>query len=194
MNIKNKNICLYLNPNEKILYIAEKSKGEYLYWMSLGVLPLVLLSLGFIMYVNRPYSVEFIAVATILSVMLSMLYMNIRDYYFTDIILTSEKIIISRFNNLMPIEYGQIEYINSIVTGRAAAIKPTLIRLKSKKSYKILFIEKEKLKSKIREIYSNYDDTKIIEKQHENLALAVLIYVSIFPVLFIIGYFLLFKR
>jgi hypothetical protein len=188
MDIKNKNIFLNLNDGEEIIYVAEKNKGEFIYLTLLSILPIILLFICVILFIIAKYYSFYSLFGTLIFVfMLYSTYTNIRDYFFTEIILTNQRLIISKFNRLTFIDYSEIDSIISLMN--RARVYPMLLRLKSKKKYVIFFVNIQKLKDKLVGIYPSYDETKTIQQDEKelNISLAVLVFLPI--IIFIIYLF-----
>jgi len=184
MEIKNKNIFLNLNGDEEVLYVAEQNKWEFYLWgLPLFIIVLPLLSFFVIMSVISGFQLvsiwwEIFGTFLLLFILYTA-YTNIRDCFFTDIILTNQRLLIIRFNKLISIDYSQIKYIsgNSL---RGPSI--TRISLQSKKFYLISFVDPYKFKKKLKEIYSGYNDEKILERDKKQGIIAIIVLTILFPV------------
>lgn len=186
MKIKNKNLFLNLNENEEILYIAERNKGEFIYLTLLSILPIFLLFICVIIFIiAKVYSFYSLFGTLLFMFMIYTTFTQIRDYFFTEIILTNKRLIISQFNKLSFVDYNEIDSIISLMN--RARIYPMLLRLKSKKKYVIFFVNIQKLKDKLIEICPSYDETKAIKQDEKelNISLVVLIFL---PIIIFIGY------
>lgn len=156
MEISNKNIVQNLNENEEIFYVGEKSKSEFFYFASLiAIFVLPLLTYLMFLFIMSPIK-ELWIVAPLWLIVISLSYIGIRDYCFTQLILTNQRLIISRFNKLIFIDNNQIKHIYG--NSKRFGAHTTFIRLKSNKVHRIGFMDKYKVKDKVKEICPDYDD------------------------------------
>lgn len=188
--IQIKSLLSSLLPNEEIVYKAEKSKEVFIYSMFICIFPFCFLFIGLLLsLINPDFPLQYRVFSLFLSAMFSLgIYKMLKDYLYTEIYVTNQRLIISVSKRLFPIEYNQINYIRYGFTGRAGAIPPVIINLKSKKTYKIFFLNVYKLKQAIQKIYNDYDDSKIIEEQNGNAVMWLVILLPIIP--FIMFYLL----
>lgn len=191
---KNKNLFLYLEPDEEIIYQAEKSKGEFIYSLFSCAFPLIVYFIGLpLFFIDPDFPLQYrIFLLLLLITFSALIYKILKDFFYTEIYVTNQKLILSIFNKIVLIKFDQIDYIRHGITGTAAAIAPIIIHLKVKKTYKIFFFNALKLKQAIKEIFINYDDNKIVEKQNTNAAYAVAC-LMIFAPIWIFILFHLFK-
>lgn len=195
MEIKNKNIFLNLNEGEEIFYIAEKAGKFEFYFFTLPSIFFIIFLFAFIslfifLTLYKPYNenyfcILFFTVLLIFFILTS--YKETVDYFFTDVILTNQRLLILKQGKVTPIEHNQIKYIHS---GSGRGPSSTIINLRSKKFHLIYFLKCFKLRDKLKEIYSEYDDTKIIEKEQEQTQNFIIILILLFFV-FLVGYFFL---
>lgn len=154
MKFKNKNIEINLLDNEEVLYIPNKNKIECLIcpiW-ALFCFCFLLFCFSAIILIFEPKSILY-ALFLMFFVILSRneLYQYIRDSIFTKIVLTNNRIIIFRFNNIISINYSEIKKISYHYGTREASYVKLL--LNSNKMHKVNFIPEEQFKAKIEEIY-----------------------------------------
>ncbi len=193
MEVKNKDIFSNLNYDEEIVYVVEKASKFEFYFFNIPQVLVILflfafLSIFIVLTLYKPYNenyyfIIFLSVLLIFSIL--MLYKEIVDYFFTDIVLTNQRLIIFRLNKFLPISYSQIKYIQNAGTGRG--LSATKINLINKKFYVFFFLDHFNLRSKLKEIYPSYDDTIYIEKDQKIERMLVII-LAFLPLLFLIGY------
>lgn len=185
MEIKNQNIFLNLNEGEEIVYVAQKDKANF-YW---NFISLVIIGLPLISFFTVLLIIEMlignINNQLILSAMFMFLifllfwftaYKIITDYFYTELILTSQRFIISKFNKISFIKYDQIKRLAGSYGYRGGPIQLT-IRLKNKKYCNFFFIDINVIRNKFKEIYSDYDDSKVVAKEQKqaNIILFILL-------------------
>lgn len=181
MEIKNKNIFLNLNEGEEIVYVAEKDKVNF-YWnfilITFVALPVMtffdLISIFDFNLFGSIWMQVFMLI--ILPFCYYATYKIISDYFFTEVILTNQRFIISRYNKIRSVSNEQVNRIIGSYGYRGAPISTT-IKLKDKKSYRFLFIDKNIIRNKFKEIAPNYDDSKAVEKDKKQgyIILAILL-------------------
>lgn len=177
MKIKNKNIFLNLNEGEEIVYVAEKiSKSLFSFCTTLPNLSVIFLYIFltalFLMGFHKESITNLISFCFLLLIAITMFFIikkQIIDYFYTDIILTNQRVIISKFNQLTSIKNSQIKRIYEYNT-------ITRIFLNSKKFYMFYFFENS-LRDKFKEIYPDYDDSKAVAKEQKQgyIILAILL-------------------
>lgn len=191
MEIKNKNIFLNLNDGEEILYIAEKEKFAFYFYdlpIIFGLLPIF----SFFLFITVSNNAPFTLIGCILLILLFFIYftyLDIRDLFYSDLVLTNKRILLSRFNKLISIDYSQIKYISgSSYRGKSG----TTISLKSKsRFYLISFINPYKFKEKFKEIYIDYNDEKTMETYNKRGIIVAIALIILFPIFINFGpYFL----
>ncbi|MDR1167749.1 MAG: TonB C-terminal domain-containing protein [Heliobacteriaceae bacterium] len=176
MEIKNQNI--YLNENEEVYYIAQKDKLNF--WCSFVVLTVGLLICGsftiFLTIVSVFYSnivsvkfplTEGMAILAVCVMFCCLLYKEIADYFFTELILTNQRLIISRFNKIRFIDNNRIKCIKGMSLHYPLAPMILDIRLKNKKRLQLYFIELSIIKTKFQEVCPDYDDSRETEKERK---------------------------
>lgn len=177
MEIKNKNIFLNLNEGEEIVYVAEKiGKPLFIFCNLLPYLAVIFLFLFLILLFfsgiykeNVKSLIDFCFLFLVEIIMFFIVKKQLIDYFYTDMILTNQRILISKFNQLISIKNSQVKRIY----GYRSAISIFLI---SKKSYRFYFFE-DSLKDKFKEVYPDYDDSKAVEKERKQgyIILAILL-------------------
>lgn len=150
MEIKNRNIFLNLNDGEEIVYVADKNKAEFYCFALIHFLCVLLFSFLFIVSFFIILKSSWL-IYTLLIVSVSFFYLYIRDYFCTEIMLTNNRLILSRFNKLTFIDFSQIK---NIWTFPIAANVPiaTNITVQPKKNYRIYFINEQNLRNKLSEV------------------------------------------
>jgi len=165
--ISNKNIFLNLNEGEEIVYVAEKSKFEFYCFVPFIVFVVIPLSSFFVF---MSIAIPLKGSCLILLLWITLFYMSyifIRDYFFSNLILTNQRLILYRFNNPIFIDNRIIKNISRSISVNGPI--PTIISLKSNKTYRIYFVDDSKLKAKFEEICSNYNDE--IKEQNSGILL-----------------------
>lgn len=181
MEIKNKNIFLNLNEGEEIVYVAEKiSKPLFAYCTLLPYLAviflffflIVLFFLGF--YKESTINlIDFCFLFLVEIIMFFIAKKQIVDYFYTDIILTNQRILISKLNHLTSIENSQVKRIY----GQNTIIR---ISLKSKKFFMFYFFNYS-LRDKFKEAYPNYDDSIAVVKDKKQATIILFILLLLLP-------------
>lgn len=180
--IKNENIFLNLNEGEEIVYVAEKDKPNFwwnfIFLMFIG-LPLIGLSTFLLITDNidgipswyKPF------MALIFFSGLFVIYKIIIDYFYTELILTNQRFIISKFNKIKFINYEQVKRIIGYYGYRGSGPISTTIKLTNKKNYMLFCIDKNIVRNKLKEIYPEYDDSKAVAKEQKQgyITLAILL-------------------
>lgn len=155
MEIKNKNIFLNLIEGEEIVYVAEKNKGEFYYFALIHFLGTLFCSFFLIVSFFTTLGSAWLIYVLFL-MLIFFLYLYIRDYFFTETILTNQRLIISRFNKLTLTNFKQIKNIWSLhITANAPTA--TSISVQPKTRYRIYFINEQKLRDKLKELYPEYN-------------------------------------
>lgn len=157
MEYTNNKCSISLASDEQILYVPNKDKEEF--WVNITwstVLFLFFIWLGFQVpkYIipSAVISTELILLI-ISSAFLGEIYTYIRDYWFSQVILTSKRLIIMRFNKMISVDYNEIKKIYY----RDFGYHPTffLIELISNRVYKVNFVPRFQFKEQFEEI--NFD-------------------------------------
>ena len=188
MEIKNKNIFLNLNEGEEIVYVAEKNKFNF-YWnfITLVIVGLPLISFFTVLIIfemlvgsiNTQMILSAIFMFLIFILFWFMAYKIVSDYFFTELLLTNQRFIISRFNKIKFINYEQVKRITGTYGYRGGPIQLT-IRLKNKKFYSFFFIDRNVIRNKFKEICPEYDDLIALEKEKkQGLVIIVLLLLAI---------------
>jgi len=185
--IKNRNILLNLNEGEEIVYVAEKaSKFEFYFFTIPAILVTIFLfaflSLFLLLTLYKPYNENYFYIlflAVLLVFVVLMLYKGIVDYCFTDIVLTSKRLIILRLNKVLPIQYSQIKYIQNFGTGRGPSA--TKINLLNKKFRVFYFLNPFTLRNKLKDVYPDYDDSKAVAKDQKQGNIILVIFLLLLP-------------
>lgn len=160
MEIKSKNILLNLNKNEEIVYVEEKNKTEFYCFAPIVVcLGAPFLSFFLIASFFTPLKHSWI-IFPLWIFIIYLSYAYIRDYFFTEIVLTNQRLIISRFNKPIFVDYNQIKSIWGFSLVNAPSV--TTIKVNPKKFYRIHFINELKLRNKIKEIYPEHNINELI--------------------------------
>lgn len=185
MEIKNRNVFLNLNSDEKIICIPQKDKSNF-YWnfILIIIFGLPVFTLLSIISLLKPdifgATWEHFIFPVLLPVFYYGTYKIIVDYFFTDVILTNQRFIISRFNKIRSIYNGQIERITGRYGNNGGAISTT-IKLTNKKSYRLLFIDKNTIRNKFKEIRPDYDDSKAVAKERKQGVITLVILLLLLP-------------
>ena len=151
MECMNNRYSLNLTDSEQVLYIPNKNNVEFFVSFPLAVFGFCFFSwiIGVLTLKNVFILSELFIIA--LDVLCArQLYEYFRDYFFSKIFLTNEKIIIFRFNKIISVNYNQIEKIY-YQEGRKSPSYFAIL-LNSQKIYKISFIPIKQFKQKIEEI------------------------------------------
>lgn len=185
MEIKNRNIFLNLNEGEEIVYAAEKDKSNF-WW---NFIFLVIISLPIISFFTLLAIFELVSSINdgkIFSPALFMFlifplfcfvsYKIVSDYFYTELILTNQRFIVSKFNKIWFINFVQIKRITGTYGAKGGPIQLT-IRFKNKKFCNFFFIDKNVIRTKFKEVYPDYDDSKAIAKEQKQgyIILAILL-------------------
>lgn len=187
IEIKNKNIFLNLNEDEEIVYVAEKaSKFEFYFFSIPSILViaflLTFLSLFVILTLYKAYNQNYFYIlflVILLLFMVLMLYKEIVDYCFTDIVLTNQRLIISKLNKILSIPHNQIKYIQNAGTGRGPSA--TRINLINKKFHIFYFLNHLPLRNKFKEVCPDYDDSQVVEKERKQGTIILAILLLLLP-------------
>lgn len=163
IEIKNKNIFLNLDDDEEIVYVAEKiNKPTFLFCTILPYLAviflfffLILLFLAGFYKESTTNLIDFGFLFLVGIIMFFIVKKQLIDYFYTDIILTNKRILISKFNHLTSIENSQVKRIY----GQNEIMK---VSLKNKKNYMFYFFEDYLFKTKFKEVYPSYDNSKAV--------------------------------
>lgn len=159
MEIKNKNIFLNLNEGEEIVYVADKNKGEFYCFALIHFFG----ALFFFFFLIASFFTTLESawlIYVLFFILIFFLYLYIRDYFFTETILTNQRLIISRFNKLTLTNFKQIKNIWSLpITANAPTA--TNISMQPKTRYRIYFINEQKLRNQLKELYPEYNYTGI---------------------------------
>jgi hypothetical protein len=187
MEIKNKNICLNLNEGEEIVYIAEKSTSSFYFFILFPIflasyfiyLPIkyVFVKFNLMLILQNPH-VTWSLLGCCLIILFSayIIYSYIEDYFFTDIIITTQRFIILTFNKPTFIDYEDINYIsNSGYKGPAGVFIKTL-----KKNFTVYFVDWKIIKSKVQKIDSSKDfnEPKMTKKDVFIVLVIVILFIS----------------
>ena len=158
MELKNKNIVLNLNQGEEIVYFYNKTKLDCFFHIILYcMMSIPTFLLCFI--VSWLYGAFVLWIVTFM--ILYFMYRQIRDYFFVDLILTNQRILIIKFNKLISIEFSQIKYIfNAGIWGPLWGPPSVDIRLKNYKGYMVSFVDSKELSRQLRLLYPEYGKTK----------------------------------
>lgn len=181
MEIKNKNIFLNLNADEKIVYVVEKTKFNF--WWNFVLITFFGLPIFTFFSIISILHPEFFGTtweSFIFPVLLPVFYYGaykiVIDYFFTEIILTNQRFIISRLSKIYSIYYDKVDRFIDGYGGSRGSISTT-IKLKDNKNHRFLFVDKETIRGKFKEIYPSYDDSEIVakEKKRGKIILAILL-------------------
>lgn len=183
IEIKNKNIFLNLNDDEEIVYIPEQRR-EDLFFVILFIIFAVPLFLWFILMFfvameKGSWVAPIMAIVALYFPYFSYIY--IRDYFFSELVLTNQRLIISRFGKLIFINNNQIKLINEWSNG----IARTYIKTDTKKIYLVTNIRGTKLEHKFKEIYpnSNIKTLKFTAGSKRDWALCIMFLVAMFYII-----------
>lgn len=196
IEIKNRNIFLNLNEGEEIVYVAEKIKSNF-YWnfftsVIIGI-PLFGAFAGFGIFAltlgdaNMKFilSVLFILLMFIMFCFIS--YKVIVDYFYTELILTNQRFIVSKFHKISFINFEQIKRITGTYGVRGGPIQLT-IKFKNKKLCSFYFIDKNIIRAKFKEVYPNYDDSEAVAKEQKLGYIILFVLILLFPFLLYSNY------
>jgi len=181
MKIKNENIFLNLNEGEEIVYVADKNISYFYFFVLIPILLIgsliflltkLFLTQNIPMLVSNYSEMRFLILGIILAVFLfgCIIYKYVLDCFFTDIILTNQRFLISVANKITSLNYKDIKGVSNSYTTNYNRISTSGIRIDSNvsltrgfnplfntsnKNYTIFFVNWEILKTKILEIYPN---------------------------------------
>lgn len=173
IEINNKDIFLNLYESEEILYTAKKDVISF-YIISVVIIficgyLIFLLTKFFPMVSNYP-EMKFIISGMFLFIFLlgCILYKYVLDYFFTDVILTNQRLLLSRNNNTISIKYENINRIsNCLCKGPQGIIINSNIKLTkyfnplfitSNMQFLVYFINYEDISNRLNEISPNIAD------------------------------------
>ena len=167
MEIKNKNISLHLNDEEKILYVGQNDKWDYIGSLFLNLFIIVASIIG-LLYSSLNDSINYkelseFAVLICFFLFLFLLLQYIWDYHFREIFLTNQRLIILEPKKLISLKYHDISYITS-AGGLRGTPSYLFIKTKMKKNYRIMGLKENDFVQKFLEIYPEYDDSEIKER------------------------------
>lgn len=166
-----------LTENQEILDVAPKLKSMVVYgwFLFICTFPIFLL-LPFSVFIDN-FDVFHKLIYLISIPLLGMAdYMLIRDAISSKLFFTNNGLLLKRFNKVEFISYNEIEKITD-TTNRGPS--STSIKLKSKKTYTILFLDTNQIKEKIKNFYPAYTEP---EKEQKNKKQTIII-ISILIVL-----------
>lgn len=190
METKNKNILLNLNDGEEIVYIAEQRREDLIFVILFIIfaipLSIFFMLLFFLAIKKGPWVAPIIAIVSLYWIYFSYIY--IRDYFFSELILTNQRLVISRFGKLIFIDNSKIKLINEWKYG----IPRTHIFTEPKKMYLVTNIHGTKLEHKFKEVYpnSNIKTFKVTAGSKTDWVLCLLFIIAMFYVVihFHLGY------
>lgn len=160
MDIKIQNLNLSLNDDEHIVCRPEKNKLDfYLSMLMIIVLTGVILFLFFYSDFKELYFC-----GPIFFILMFILYTVLSNYFFTDVILTNQRIIIVRYCKPISIWFNQLKSISGQHSERYSRhyqFSYMLLELKKLRSYLILFIDGKEFEKKFKLVYPVYDMRKI---------------------------------
>lgn len=159
LEIKNKNIFLNLSDGEEIVYVAEKNKGEFYSFALMHFLAVLFFS--FFILISFFITMKSLwLLYTVWVISISFFYLYIRDYFFTEVILTNNRLILSRFNKLTFIDFKQIKNIWTLPIATNVPIA-TNISIQPKKRYRIYFISEQNLRNNLKNVFPENSFTGI---------------------------------
>lgn len=188
MEIKNKNIFLNLNEGEEIVYVAQKDKANFwwnfIFLTFIGI-PLISFSTFLIITNNidgipswyKPFMV------LILFSLFFVIYKIIVDYFYTELIFTNKRFIISKFNKIRFINYELVKRITGSYGYRNSGPIATTIKLTTNKSYRLFCIDRNIVRNKLKELYPDYDDSKAVAKEQKLGYIILVILLLLLPFL-----------
>lgn len=189
MEIKNKNIFLNLNEGEEIVYVAEKDKYNF-YWNLIFCVIIGFPLISFFTFLAILEYVSSINAGKLFSPSLFMFlifplycfitYKIISDYFCTELILTNQRFIISKFNKIKFINYEQVKCVTGTYGVRGGPIQ-AIIRLKNKKFCNFFFIDRNIIRNKFKEVYPSYDDSKAVAKEQKQGYIILVILLLLLP-------------
>ena len=157
MEIKIQEFTLSLNNDEEVLCKAEKLKLPfYRRFLYVIFFLLTFFIVSFPTFTNKEYLIPaWVFSGYILIFFFGLLdtYISVRDYFFTNIIITNQRLIIIRFNKLITFNCDQIAEISG-----SPIMSRIFITLKSKKKLSIRFIEYSTFKKYFLSIRKDYDE------------------------------------
>lgn len=202
MEVKNKNIFLNLNESEDILYVGQKDMASF--YISFAVIIMICIGLIFllaklfltqnvsILILNYPIF-KFIILGMLLFIFLldCILYKYFLDYFFTDVVLTNQRLLLSKNNNIISVKYENINRISNCLwkgpqgilinsnVGLTSFFNPLFTT--SNKQHIVYFINYEAISNKINEISPNKAD--IVRKMTlQDVLIIVLVLILFFVV------------
>jgi hypothetical protein len=153
MELKNKKTVLELNQGEEIVYFAEKTKFDYychVILFSIIAVFVCFLLLRLIAIYNILFDIKGSWIYLIVVIGLYSVYKRIKDYFFTDFILTNQRILIIKSEKLTSLDFAQIDYAFAI----RHILRPDVvkIRLKNQKLYLTDFVNEKELNNQIKSL------------------------------------------
>jgi len=173
MEIKNKNILLNLHEGEEIVYVAKKDVAVFYIFFTIIIFIcgyLTFLLTWFFPMISNYHEIKFIILGIILVIFLfgCIIYKYVLDYFFTDVVLTNQRLILLINKRTISIKYEDINHIsNCLFRGPEGIRIVSEIKLtsflnplfnNSNKHYTVHFINYESIKNKLDEISSNKTD------------------------------------
>lgn len=182
VEIKNKNIFLNLSEGEEILYMGKKDTATF--YISVTVVIFICVGMIFLLaklFFTQNMSIllsnypefKFIIIGMLLFIVAfaCILYKYISDYFFTDVVLTNQRILFSIKNNTLSVKYEDVNRVSNCVwKGPQGIIINSNIRLTkyfnplfitSNKQFLIYFINYAEISNKLNEISPNIADIPI---------------------------------
>lgn len=182
LELKNKDILLDLTEGEEVLYIGNKDAAAF--YISVAVVILICVGMIFLLsklFFTQNMSIllsnypefKFIIIGMLLFIVAfaCILYKYISDYFFTDVVLTNQKILFLIKNNTLSVKYEDVNNVSNCVwKGPQGIIINSNIRLTkyfnplfvtSNKQFLIYFINYAEISNKLNEISPNIADIPI---------------------------------
>lgn len=191
---KNSKIKLILNNNEEILCTGEKNQKEFYvftFYYSFVLFVCVILLIHGLLEINNKSNLtppnDLFSITVVFVFILYNLYLFIKGYY-TNIILTNERLIIEKFNKTTVYQLNEIETLTSHPEKYNTNITPTglLIKLKTSKKIIIPFVKNEIINIFLKNKTVNYEHQ--ITKDNTNKKKFAIINIVIGTIILVLGF------
>lgn len=181
----------FLTENEEIIYKAPKQKSMLIFgwFLIIATLPCFVLLPASLFTDMSIFNKIFCLL--ILPIIGMSNYWMIRDSISSKLYLTNKGLLLKRFSNTIFISYDEIKKIGDISYRYPLGL---IIRLKSKKYYRVCFLDPNKIKEKIKEIHPEYTEPEISKRSKKQTIIIVSVLFVVYVILTIFQGYLIINK